>query len=78
MNLRLPKDTEVYLHTYCDLELPSNSEYVYASKANKEVGRRFEQASTIVTATSTHHRRARNPAELGHVISTSLCVPAAP
>lgn len=53
------------------------SRYVYASEENKEIERRSEQASETVTKTPACNRRARNPAGQGHVIPTSIRMPAA-
>ena len=64
------------LQTYCDLGLPCDSRYVYASKTNKEIRRRSEQAGETVTETPTRNRRTRNPIGSGHVIPTGIRVPA--
>ena len=65
------------LQAYCDSGLPFESRYVYASKANKEIGRRSKQAGERVTETSTRIRRTRNPIGLGHVIPNGIRMPTA-
>ena len=64
------------LQTYCDSGLLCDRRYVYARKENKEIKHRSEQASETVNKTPSRNRRTRNPIVLGHVIPTSIRVPA--
>ena len=63
------------LQTYCHSSLPCDRRYVYAHKANKEIGCRSEKVGETVIGTPTRNKRTRNPAAPSHVIPTGVRVP---